>query len=305
MRFSLCIPAEVYPTGTEDTFLPAWIPAVHRALELASGPFYAAYIVDHLPFGGPQLESFTTLSYFSGMFPRLHFGQAVLNVTLRSPALMAVMASNLQFLTGGRYIFGIGAGWCVEENAQYGIDFPPNTARVDRLDEALQVIRALWGGEPVDFHGRYYRLDGAVCAPVPRPPPPVMVGAFRPRMLALAARHADIWNVSSTGPAAYRRMSAGFERACAEVSRDPSTVRRSWIGGIACAATREAAESLAGERISAASEDDFGFVGTPREIIDQMRRLIDLGVDELILDPAGFPDLGGLERIINEVLPLI
>ena len=130
-----------------------------------------------------------------------------------------------------------------------------------------------------------------------------MIGAFRPMMLRLAARQADWWNVSSTGIDKYRRIAAEFDRACAAAGRAPSSVRRSWIGGCACAAAHDEAIALTEGRWSVDDPEDFGFVGTPRQVIQQMRPFIDLGIDYFMLDCGGFPDLTTLELLINEVLP--
>jgi alkanesulfonate monooxygenase SsuD/methylene tetrahydromethanopterin reductase-like flavin-dependent oxidoreductase (luciferase family) len=97
-----------------------------------------------------------------------------------------------------------------------------------------------------------------------------------------------------------------MKRACAEVGRDPATLRRSWCGGCACTPTRAQAEDIAGERYGAANlEEDFGFVGTPGDVIEQMRPFIKLGVSTFMLDCGGFPDLTTLELLIGEVLPAI
>jgi alkanesulfonate monooxygenase SsuD/methylene tetrahydromethanopterin reductase-like flavin-dependent oxidoreductase (luciferase family) len=101
-------------------------------------------------------------------------------------------------------------------------------------------------------------------------------------------------------------MYAELERACAEVGRDPASVRRTWSGGIAIARTQEQAEVLAGTRINAQAEDgDFGFVGTPAQVVEQMRPFIDLGVDYFMLGCEGFPSLAPLELLVNEVAPAL
>jgi alkanesulfonate monooxygenase SsuD/methylene tetrahydromethanopterin reductase-like flavin-dependent oxidoreductase (luciferase family) len=124
-------------------------------------------------------------------------------------------------------------------------------------------------------------------------------------MLRLAARYADWWNVSSSGIHRYRRMLAQFEHACVEVGRDPSAVRRTWIGGCACAPTQQAAEALAGGLFSSASDDDFGFVGTPQQVLEQMRPFVDLGVDYFMVDCTGFPRLTTFEMLVDQVLPAL
>ena len=113
-------------------------------------------------------------------------------------------------------------------------------------------------------------------------------------MLRLIAKYADEWNVSSTGLQEYRRLTAEFERACADVGRDPSTVRRSWCGGCMCAPTQEEAERVGGERYIAA-KDDFSFVGTPQRVLEQMKHFIDVGVSTFMVDCGGFPNLTTLE----------
>lgn len=133
----------------------------------------------------------------------------------------------------------------------------------------------------------------------------IMVGAFMPKMLRLTARYADWWNVSSTGVASYQRMAEEFQRACGEVGRDPATVRRTWAGGCVCAPTPEEVKCLAGNRYSAdGPDDDFDFVGTPQQIVEQMHHFVALGVDYFMLDCGSFPNLTTLEMLVHEVLPV-
>jgi alkanesulfonate monooxygenase SsuD/methylene tetrahydromethanopterin reductase-like flavin-dependent oxidoreductase (luciferase family) len=279
---------------------------LNRALALVAGHVDAAWMIDHLQFGDADvLEGFTTLAYLAALHPRLKFGHHVLCQSFRNPALVAKMGATLQFLSGGRFLLGLGAGWHAEEHRAYGYDFPPGRVRVEQLEEALQIIRAMWTEERATVAGNHYRVVDARCEPRPDPIPPLVIGAFRPRMLRLAARYADRWDVSSVGIARYRRLVAEFERACAEVGRDPATVRRSWSGGCACAPTRAAAEALVGGWDPADDEEDFDFVGTPAQVVEQMRPFIELGVDYFILDGAGFPRLTTLELLIDEVLPAV
>lgn len=285
----------------------AYLDALHRALAQVSGRFDSAWMIDHLQFGDANLlEGLTSITYLAGLYPQLKFGNTVICQSFRNPALLAKMAATLQLLSGGRFILGIGAGWHEEEYRAYGYDFPPNGVRVDQLEETLQIIKVMWGGGPVSFEGQHYRIRDAYCKPRPEPLPQVIVGAHKPRMLRLAAKYGDGWNIPSCGLTRYRRVSAEFDRACAEIGRDPTSVRRSWSGGLACAATQEAAEALAGDTMSAqAEEDDFGFVGTPKQVTAQLRAFIDLGVTEFMLDFLGFPDLSCLQRVLDDVYPLL
>jgi alkanesulfonate monooxygenase SsuD/methylene tetrahydromethanopterin reductase-like flavin-dependent oxidoreductase (luciferase family) len=130
-----------------------------------------------------------------------------------------------------------------------------------------------------------------------------MVGAFKPKMLQLAAKHADCWNVSSTSTAVYQPMVEAFNQYCLEAGRDPSSVRRSWIGGCACAPTYDEAVDLAGDRWSADDDEDFGFLGTPDQVLEQMEVFVALGVDTFMCDCAGFPGETTLRTLVSEVIP--
>jgi alkanesulfonate monooxygenase SsuD/methylene tetrahydromethanopterin reductase-like flavin-dependent oxidoreductase (luciferase family) len=303
VHFGLFLPAELRDVGRRATY----VTELNRFLAVAAGHFDSAWIVDHLQFGNTDvLEGFTLLSYMAALHPRLAFGHAVLCQSLRNPALLAKMGATLQLLTGGRFILGLGAGWNEEEYRAYGYDFPPAAVRVGQLDEALHIIMALWTQGQATFEGTHYRVSGAVCEPQPEPPPPISLGATRPRMLRLAARYADEWDVSSTNIERYEILAGVFERACAEVGRDPSAVGRSWSGGCACAPTQAAAEALAGDRFSAdPAAEDFGFVGTPEQIVEQMRPFMAVGVRRFKLDSIDFPRVRGLDLLINEVLPVL
>jgi alkanesulfonate monooxygenase SsuD/methylene tetrahydromethanopterin reductase-like flavin-dependent oxidoreductase (luciferase family) len=278
---------------------------VNRALELIAGHFDSAWFIDHLQDGTiDMLEGFTALTYFSALHPRLTFGHTVLCQSFRNPALLAKMGATVQFLTGGRFVLGIGAGWNENEYEAYGYDFPPARVRVEQLEEALQIIHAVWTQESATFEGNYYRVSEAHLEPKPDPLPSIMVGAFGPKMLRMTARHAGWWDVSSTGITPYRRLASEFERACIEVGRDPATVRRSWSGGCVCAPTEEEAQAMIGD-VYTTDEDDFSFVGTPRQVVEQMRPFIAEGIDYFILDCGGFPRLTTLELLVNEVLPAL
>src|SRR3990172_8602658 len=116
---------------------------LNRALKLISGHFDSARIIDHLmenrSRGFDDIESFTTLAYMAALHPQLKFGHTVICQSFRNPALVAKMGATLQFLSGGRFLFGIGAGWHEEEYKAYGYDFPPARVRVEQLEEALQI----------------------------------------------------------------------------------------------------------------------------------------------------------------------
>jgi alkanesulfonate monooxygenase SsuD/methylene tetrahydromethanopterin reductase-like flavin-dependent oxidoreductase (luciferase family) len=302
IQFGFILPSEF----REEQIRPTLVEDLNNALDLITGHFDSAWMVDHLQFGDIDvLEGFTARTYLSALHPQLKFGNSVLCQSFRNPALLAKMTATLQFMSGGRYILGLGAGWHEEEYESYGYEFPSAPVRVAQLEEAIQIIQKMWHEEAATFEGKYYRVIEARCEPRPVPVPPVILGAFKPKMLRLAAKYADWWNVSSTSLASYRLMVEKLERYCLELGRDLSTIRKAWAGGCACAPTQEEVAALVENSGSVDDDDDFDFVGTPEQLIEQMRPFIEVGVDYFMLDCGGFPNLTTLEMLINEVLPVI
>jgi len=153
IQFGFCMPADKLDKQRRATFSED----LHRALALITGHFDSAWIIDHLQFGDDDLlEGFTALSYVAALHPQLTFGHSVLCQSFRNPALLAKMGATLHFLSNGRFILGLGAGWHAEEYRAYGYDFPPPRVRVEQLEEALQIIKAMWTEEQASFAGRYY-----------------------------------------------------------------------------------------------------------------------------------------------------
>src|SRR5437868_1604328 len=177
IQFGFCMPAEM-PGGVRGKEQQrTFVADLNQALDLIAGHFDAAWIVDHLQFGDTTvLEGFTTLAYMAALHPQLKFGHSVLCQSFRNPALLAKMCATLQFMSGRRFILGIGAGWNEEEYRAFGYDFPPSGVRVEQLEEALQIIKAMWVEDKATFEGEYYRITEAVCEPRPSPMPPIMVG---------------------------------------------------------------------------------------------------------------------------------
>lgn len=166
----------------------AWTATARRAEELG----YAVLLIpDHM---GRQLSPIPALTAAAMATTRLRVGSYVFANDYRHPLVLAREAATLDVLSGGRFELGLGAGWSIADYRQLGIpyDLPPR--RIDRLDEALGLVKRLLAGETVDHDGPAYHLRGARVAPLPvqRPRPPILVGGGGPRMLRLAAREADI-----------------------------------------------------------------------------------------------------------------
>lgn len=200
-------------------------------LQAEAAGFDSLWVFDHLLFRDPGLptegiwESWTILSALAEATRRVELGTLVLCTAFRNPAVLAKMAATLDAVSNGRLILGLGAGWYRPEFDAFGIAFDH---RVSRFEEALQVISSLLRTGELDFDGRHHRVRGGELRP--RGPrhngPPILVGASRPRMLRLTARHADLWNGCWFGePTTAEEPIAGIQEACAEVGRDPATLR--------------------------------------------------------------------------------
>jgi probable F420-dependent oxidoreductase len=171
------------PTRTE------WLDLARKTADLG---YSTLLLPDHF---GPQMAPLPALLAAAMAAPSLRIGTIVLDNDFRHPAALAKEAATIDLLTEGRFELGIGAGWMEADYRQSGLPFDPPKMRVDRLEEALQIIKAFFASEgPVSFNGRFYTVDALPSLPKPaqRPGPPILLGASGPRMLRLAAREADM-----------------------------------------------------------------------------------------------------------------
>ena len=192
--------------------------------------FDCAGIVDHfMPTGGDEdgwfHEGWTMLAALAALVPRIRLSILVSGNTYRNPVLLAKEAATVDHISGGRLDLGIGAGWFVREHQAYGWPLGSPGSRVDRLDEALEIIRSLLTNRRTSYAGDHYMLDDAPFQPKPvQDHMPIMIGAQKPRMLGLVAKHADIWNLNH-GPEAMAGFGPTLIEACERIGRNPDDIR--------------------------------------------------------------------------------
>jgi alkanesulfonate monooxygenase SsuD/methylene tetrahydromethanopterin reductase-like flavin-dependent oxidoreductase (luciferase family) len=232
-------------------------------------------------------------------------------ITFRNPGLMVKMATTLDHVTNGKSIFGLGAGWHVNEHQAYGFGFPPAGERVSRLEEALKITHALWdSAQPASFEGTYYQLDQAYNnpAPVQQPHPPIMVAGGGPRIVGLVARYADMydcWPPLASVRERYQRL----EDACGKIGRPYDQITRSLSVDLVWVANPADRESRVAAAIGAPSNRDPEalkarlLVGGAQEMIDQVGAYAEAGVQQVILHVPSPYDLKGLEHVATDVLP--
>ncbi|MGZ5128312.1 MAG: TIGR03619 family F420-dependent LLM class oxidoreductase [Actinomycetota bacterium] len=232
------------------------------------------YRGDGRPERGPW-EAWTSLAALAAVTERVTLGPLVACAGFHAPAVLAKTAATVDEISGGRLVFGIGAGWNRTEFDAFGI---PYDRRASRFGEAFEVIRRLLAGDRVTFDGEFVAVRDAVLLPAPGRRVPLMVGSTGERVLRAALPHADAWN---TWFDAYGNTAEGFGELNARVSdvtahlgRDPAEVGRS-----ACVLV--AIDGGNGERPSDAASPHVS--GSPGEVAAHLRALADVGADEAIV----------------------
>jgi F420-dependent oxidoreductase-like protein len=266
--------------------------------------FDSAWVFDHfLPIfsdpTGPCLEGWTALSALAMVTHNVRIGVLVTGNTYRHPAVLAKMATTLDIISHGRLTLGLGAGWFALEHETFGIPFPPVAERLQRLDEALTVIRRLWREECVTFHGRYYHLSEARLNPRPiqLPHPPVLVGASGEQVaLRIVAQHADMWN-SFGSPEVFRHKIAVLTAHCRKIGRDPETIEKSVLLQMTLTDDTEA------KRRALGNESSGMLAGNPSEIRQQIEQYVAVGVTHLMISLTAPYDMTALRRFATEVMP--
>jgi F420-dependent oxidoreductase-like protein len=175
----------------------------------------------------PMLEAYTTLAAIAAQTSRIRLATMVTGVTYRNPALLAKMVTTLDVISKGRAVIGIGAAWNESEHLGYGFEFPPIGERMDRLDEALTIIKLMFTEERPSFQGKHYRIDRALNSPRPIQPggPKILIGGSgEKRTLRLLARHGDIGHWFGGPIEELKRKKEVFEQHCEAERRDTSKV---------------------------------------------------------------------------------
>jgi probable F420-dependent oxidoreductase len=256
------------------------------------------WVGDHLLFRDPPLpprgpwEAWSVLAAVASITQRVELGPLVASVSFHNPAMLAKKAATIEEISGGRLILGLGAGWNEVEYRAFGFPFDH---RVDRFEEAFTVIRGLLRDGRVDFAGRFHQARD--CLLVPRPPrpggPPIMVGSTGPRMLRLAAAHADAWNAWFTTfgnrPEGIEDLRRDVDAACVDVGRDPASLERT-VAVLVQVETGEVA------RRGGPQEKAPPIRGSAEEIAAALRGFAAEGIShvQLVVDPI---TVAAIERI--------
>lgn len=264
-----------------------------RCVKELSAGFTTLWLEDHLQVGKTdELECLTTLSYLAALYPQLKIGTLVLAQSYRNPALLAKMAANLQTLTNGRFILGLGAGWKEDEYRAYGYPFPDVKTRMEELEDAIHVLRAMWTQQPATFEGQHYHIHSAYCAPQPEPAIPLLIGGGgEQRTLAIVARHADWWNFNSCTVEEYGRKLEILKQHCQRIGRNPSEIKLSYLATL----------SVSEDPTQVKRDSNKHFIaGNATQVTSELEQFKAIGVSHFMFR---IPDLETLKHFIAHVVP--
>ena len=299
-RLGLQIPSFTYPRVAADELFD-------RIAQIATtgetSGFDSIWVMDHFfqirGVGAPDepmFEAYTLLGAIAARTSTAQLGAMVTGVTYRNPAFLAKAVTNLDVISAGRAVLGIGAAWNEDESRAYGWDFPPVRERFERLEEALRICRAMFTETSPSFEGKHYRIAEAFNEPRPVQAggPPILIGGGGERKtLRLVARYADACNFFGD-PATVRHKLDVLERHCDQFGRDPSEITKTRLGSVIVAPTHEEAERRAEEVRKARRMSEEWFragttFGDPDEVAEGASALLDAGLDGLLFNvwPAG------------------
>jgi F420-dependent oxidoreductase-like protein len=312
--FGFHLPSYTHP-GTPPERLFDRVVEQAKAAEEAG--FELVTVMDHLyqihgvgQVDEPMLEGWLVLAALARETSRVRLGTLVTGVTYRNPALLAKQVTTLDTISGGRAILGIGAAWNDVEHEGYGFDFPSVGERMDRLEEALAIIKSMFNEDRPTFEGRHYRIERALNVPRPIEPggPPILVGGGgEQRTLRIAAKYADMTHWFPLGMETLKRKDELLVRYCEEIGRDPSTIERTMAAPVVVAAS-EAEVNAALERVPP-ERRPFVNIGTPEQVAEGLRAYIDAGFtgftfnNSIYRTPEQIALIGELLRLVQGGVP--
>jgi F420-dependent oxidoreductase-like protein len=323
MRFGAFVPQgwRLDLTGIDRT--KHWETMTGVAQRIEEVGFESLWVYDHFhtvpaPTQEATYEAWTLMASLAAVTSTVRLGQMCTCNTYRPPSYLAKVAASIDVISGGRLEMGIGAGWYEHEHDGYGYPFLEPGPRIRMLEEGLEIMKAMWTEDVVDYDGRHYRLQGAICQPKPLQSPhiPLWVGGGGEELtLRVAARHAQYTNFG-VKPEWFSHKSDVLAGHCRDVGRDFDEITRSANFNIVCADTEadvadrigmvkarfveHVTEEKAEEQLRLYRHNS----GTPEQVVDSLREWEKLGLAyAIVYFPDAAYDLSSLELFAREVIP--
>ncbi|GAB2710670.1 LLM class F420-dependent oxidoreductase [Nocardia thraciensis] len=268
-------------------------------------------------------EAWSLMSAFGAVTERIRLGQMCTAMSYRNPAYLAKVAATVDLISGGRVEMGIGGGWYEHEWRAYGYGFPSAGERLGRLDEGVQIFRQAWTTGSATLDGKHYQVDGALVRPLPLQEggiPLWIAGGGEKKTLRIAAKYAAYTNFSGD-PEGFAHKSEILRAHCADVGADFDAIVRSSNFNVAVGRTESEVEDrlaaltarlapfTGAAQAEAQVRDLFratAAVGTPEQIVENLGRVRDLGLDYAIFNfPEAAYDTSGIELFEREVIPAL
>jgi F420-dependent oxidoreductase-like protein len=292
----------------------SWEEARLAATEFDALGFDSVWVCDHV-YGVPVpslpiLEAWSELAAVAAITERVELGTLVTPPFFRNPAILAKQVATVDQISNGRVIVGLGAGWFGAEFEGYGCEFPSLGERMEALEETAQILELLWTEERASFEGRHFALREAVCEPKPMRRPPLLIGGGGERVLmAIAARHADIWNNMAVTQAALASKIEALRRRCEEAGRDFDSIEISQQCVVVVAPDEaaalealEKAQKIYGGHMGAALEE-HGIWGSPERVVDCIERHRALGCTKFVIEFFGRDTREPARLFAEKVIP--
>jgi F420-dependent oxidoreductase-like protein len=312
VNFGVFLPFYAFEFG-KKSISPLFNRVRDVVLECERLGYHSVWLDDHLMFGKrPILECWTTLAALSSSTTRIRLGTMVLCSSFRNPALLAKMTATLDVISGGRLEFGIGAGVNKDEHIAYGIPFPEAGIRIERMKEAVEIIKEMWTEEKASYKGKHYEINEVVCEPKPvqKPHPPITIGGGGEKLtLKVTAQYADRYDFGYLPSLElYKHKLEVLKNYCRAVGRDPQEIEKScWPGGQVLIARnqKELSKKVSARKPESISLSDFeklDLIGTPDDCLKKLQPYAYLGVTHFMLFFSDLPSLDGLRLFAGSVM---
>ena len=314
LRFGVFIPQgwKMELASIEDP-QQKWAKSVEVATLAEDLGYDSLWVYDHfhnvpLPAHEAMFEAWTTIAAISQRTSRIKLGQMVGCAAYREPTMLAKITSNIDVISGGRLIWGVGAGWYEHEYRAYGYDFPSPAERIRILEETVEVVTRMWSEPDASYEGRHFSVEGAQCDPKPlqQPRPEVLIGGGGEQLtLRVVARLADASNFGGK-PHEFTHKCEVLQGHCRDVGRDYDEIAKTWSPEVFIRESEReiidgGTRSFIGEPYD--SWHAGNLVGTPEQVTEKILEYVGLGCTGFYPWCSDYPETESMRLLAEQVIP--